>query len=138
MAHDHNQITAALADFFKSEQGQALIGNIVLKAVNQALTLDVQYEDGKSDPGRVVEKTETWHMRDWLYKYMPHIEGALRGVQADAATARNRAVQTRDMVTGIIDTLGLVAHGAEAAAALQDLAGRHQKLLIDYNEDVYS
>lgn len=132
--HIKNLMTAALTDFLKSEAGENLIGNIVFKAVNQALLMSIQYEDGKSEPGRVVEKTETVHMAHWLAKYMPHIEGSIRGCQADAAAARNRAATTENMMTGLVDAFGRIASGADPAAAALDLAERHKQLLIDYQK----
>jgi len=94
-----------LKEFFESEAGENLIGQIVLKAVNQAMNRDITFEDGKTNPGRVVEKTETWNLLDWLVKYLPHVEAAVRGCQADAAKARNRSTEVRDVLFALQDIL---------------------------------
>ena len=85
------RIQKQLERFFLSEQGEKVIGQIVLNAVNQALQREILFEDGKSDPGRMVEKKQVWNILDWLVKYIPHIEAAIRGCQADSAAARNRS-----------------------------------------------
>jgi len=102
-------MTDALTDFFKSEAGETLIGTIMLKAIAQGLTREVRFEDGKTEPGRVVEKTESWNMVDWLIKYLPHIEAAIRGCQADSSQARNRSAEALDashMTAKMIHMLG--------------------------------
>ena len=91
-------IQKELKTFFESEIGENLIGQIMLNVVNRALEREIRFEDGKTDPGRVVEKTETWNILDWLVKYMPHVEAAVRGCQADSAKARNRATEVRDVL----------------------------------------
>jgi hypothetical protein len=98
-----SRIQKEIKAFFDSDEGKQVVGQIVLNAVNQALKRDIQFEDGKSEPGRVVEKTETWNLLDWLVKYMPHVEAAIRGCQADSAKARNRAVETRDALKALGD-----------------------------------
>ena len=81
-----------LKKFFQSEEGETLIGNIVMKAVDQALSRKVSMEDGKSNPGRVIEKETKVNILDHLAKYLPYLEGAIRGCQSDAAQARNRSI----------------------------------------------
>lgn len=95
-------IENALIKFFESERGETLIGNIVIKAVDQAMIRKVQFEDSKSEPGRIIEKTEEWNILDWIAKYFPYMEGALRGVQSDAAQARNRSVEVKDVLTKVM------------------------------------
>lgn len=97
------QIKEALKEFFFSEEGERIIGQIVIKAVNQALAREIQFEDRKADPGNPKIKTENWNVLDWLCKYLPSLEGAMRGVQNDADQARNRAIETRDMVARAIE-----------------------------------
>ena len=96
-------IQKELEKFFTSETGEAIIGNIVIKAVNQALKREILFEDGKSDPGRVVEKTEVWNILDWLVKYLPHVEAAVRGCQSDSASALNRADEVKNVLIGFQD-----------------------------------
>ena len=96
-------IQKELEKFFTSEAGETIIGQIMIKAVNQALQREIRFEDGKSEPGRVVEKTEVWNILDWLVKYMPHMEAAVRGCQADSAAARNRADEVKNVLIGFQD-----------------------------------
>ena len=103
-------IQKELKTFFESEAGESLIGNIVLKAISQSMIREVRFEDGKSEPGRVVEKTEKVNVLDWLMKYLPHVEGAIRGCQSDSAQARNRA---NEVITAL-DNIP-VLHLAEGA-----------------------
>ena len=95
-------IQKELEKFFTSETGETIIGQIMIKAVNQALERVISFEDGKSDPGRVVEKTELWNILDWLVKYLPHVEAAVRGCQSDSAQARNRSVEVKNVLENIM------------------------------------
>ena len=95
-------IQKELEKFFTSETGETIIGQIVIKAVNQALQREIRFEDGKSEPGKVVEKTELWNILDWLVKYLPHVEAAVRGCQADSATARNRAIEVQQVLSAVL------------------------------------
>jgi hypothetical protein len=106
---DKDIIKEAIREMLADEKDRQLFGNMIVQAVNVAMRRDIRFEDGKSEPGRVVEKTETWNLLDWLVKYLPMIEAAIRGCQADSAGARNRATETRD--------------------SMQDMAGRMQQLL---------
>jgi hypothetical protein len=87
-----------LKTFFESEVGENLIGQIMLNVVNVALTRDVIVEDGKSNPGRTIEKTERRNVLDMIAEYLPYVEGAIRGCQSDSAKARNRATEVRDVL----------------------------------------
>lgn len=91
-------IINALENFFKSPGGEALIGNIMLKAVSQSLTRTIQIEDGKTEPGKKVIKEEKINVLDHLAKYMPYVEASIRGVQVDAGQARNRSQQTLNVM----------------------------------------
>ena len=99
-----------LKTFFESEVGENLIGQIMLNVVNVALTREVTIEDGKSKPGRVIEKTERRNVLDMIAKYLPHVEGAIRGCQADSAGARNRSTEVRDV---LMSFKGLVEERAD-------------------------
>jgi len=99
-------IQKELEKFFTSETGETIIGQIMIKAVNQALQREIRFEDGKTDPGRVVEKTEVWNILDWLVKYLPHVEAAVRGCQSDSAQARNRATEVKTVLAAIIQQSG--------------------------------
>lgn len=93
------KIQDELLKFFKSEQGEQVIGQIMLKALKQAFVREMLFEDGKSEPGRVIEKTVMVNILDHIAKYLPYVEGAIRGCQADSAKARNRATEVCGALT---------------------------------------
>ena len=95
-------IQKELETFFKSEIGETIIGQIMIKAVNQALQREIYFEDGKTEPGRVVEKTEVWNVLDWLVKYLPYVEAAVRGCQSDSAASRNRSVEVQQILSAVL------------------------------------
>lgn len=94
-------ITKALHKFFASPQGEALIGNIMLKAVGQSMTRTIQIEDGKTEPGKKVVKNENVNVIDFLAQYLPSVEASIRGVQVDAGQARNRSSQALNEIGDI-------------------------------------
>jgi hypothetical protein len=118
-------IEKALVRFFESERGERLLGSIVIKAVNQALTREIRFEDSKENRGRVVEKTETWNILDWLVKYFPYMEGALRGCQSDAAQARNRASEVKQALHGLTMAFSRVAILPQAPETGRDKVLEH-------------
>jgi len=95
-------IQKELTKFFTSEEGETIIGQIVLNCVNQALKREIKFEDGRSDPGRVVEKSEVWNILDWIVKYLPRVESAVRGCQSDSAQARNRSNEVKSVLGAIM------------------------------------
>jgi hypothetical protein len=95
------EIEDALKMFFESDKGETLLGNIVMKAMNQALEREIEFEDGSTEPGRIVVKKETWNVLDFLVKYIPRIEGSIRGCQSDAGQARNRSSESLEILTSI-------------------------------------
>jgi len=94
-------LTKALNNFFASPQGEALIGNIMLKAVSQSMTRTIQIEDGKTEPGKKVIKDQNVNVIDFLAQYLPSVEASIRGVQVDAGQARNRSAQTLNEIGDI-------------------------------------
>lgn len=87
--------------FLTSLEGEAAIGQIMLSAIAQSMTREMTFEDATSQPGRVIAEKRTVNVLDQLVTYMPHIEAAIRGCQSDAAQARNRSANTRDLLLGI-------------------------------------
>jgi len=75
-----------------------------LKAFNQAMTRNIKVESGRDNPGGPpVIKEETWNMVDWLMNYMPYVEGSIRGVQVDAASARNKSEEVKQVILSFVD-----------------------------------
>lgn len=91
-----------LKEYFKSREFEEIIGNIVMKAVDQALLRKMKMVDGKSEPGRQIEKEMMVNVLDVIAKYLPEVEGRLLGCQSDSAQAKNRAVQTRDLMADMV------------------------------------
>ena len=91
-------LTKALTNFFESPKGEKLIGTIVLNAVSQSLNRTIQVEDGKTEPGKKVIKNENVNLLDFMARYLPSVEASIRGVQVDAAQARNRSQQTLNVM----------------------------------------
>ena len=94
-----------MLNFLKSEEGETAIGIIMKKAIDQSLAREVLFEDGKSEPGKIIEKKEMMNILDHIAMYIPHVEGALRGIQVDTGVARNKAIQTRDMLIQTIENI---------------------------------
>jgi len=109
------KIKAAVIEALQSNEAQQIIGDIVISAMNQALTREIRFEDGKTEPGRVVEKTEKCNILDFIAKYFPHVEASIRGCQSDAAQARNRSASVlavlRDIEDRQLPNHTLQAHG---------------------------
>ncbi len=94
-------LTKALHKFFESPAGETLIGNIMLKSVSQSFNRTIQIEDGKTEPGKKVIKDENVNVLDFLARYLPSVEASIRGVQVDAAQARNRSQNTLNEIGDI-------------------------------------
>lgn len=114
----------AMGEYFASEDGRRVIGLAVYDAVNAVMMAEIRMEDGKSDPGRVVERIETVNVLHFLARYLPGLEASLRGVQSDAAQARNRAAESVQAIEGLLDVFRLAAYRPAA------IDGRVQPRLI--------
>lgn len=79
----------ALTDFFKSEAGEELIGNIVLKAVDFAMQVEMDIEEFDKEKMTHITKRKRVNVQHFLVKYLPRIEGRLAGVQEDANKTLN-------------------------------------------------
>ena len=90
-----NIIREALADFFASEAGDNLLGQIMLNVLRFQLNGYELKLQKKNPDGTVENYTELGDPLAFLCNYFPNIEGAIRGAQSDAAQARNRAGQAR-------------------------------------------
>jgi len=103
-------ITAALTEFFNSEAGRQLVGGLFFDAIRQAMVYDIEYEDN-SEPGKTMIKTEQGDILSHIAKWIMNSEGAIRGAQADAASARNRAGQAREAsveTTRLVNMVGKI------------------------------
>lgn len=89
------------------------IGNLLfpvfMVALNKALTYEINMIDGKSQPGRQIEKTVNVNVIKFLAEYIPGIEARLEGNQADTGKAMNAATQARDGVKQVYNITALCA-----------------------------
>ena len=105
----------------KDPEVEACLGQIMLKAMSQAMTRTIKMESGRDNPGGPpVVKEETWNMVDWLIEYMPHTEGALRGIQSDANKAANASIQVIQRFTTVLEGLNPLIVAARDHIALQE------------------
>ena len=72
-------MTEALASFFGSDEGSQLLVDIIDKVLWRKITMI----DGKTEPGKQVEKEFETNILDQILFYLPQTEGALRGMQED-------------------------------------------------------
>jgi hypothetical protein len=116
-------VTEAIREYLTSKEGQLAIGKAVYDAVNAAMSAEVRFEDGKSEPGKVVEKTETVNIAHWLARYLPSVEASIRGCQADAAAARNRAVESLTAVERVANALVAISQTPRIGHVPQTMIG---------------
>lgn len=88
-----------LIELLKDPEVEAALGNIMLKAISQALNRKIKIESGKDNPGGPpVVKEEDWNILDFIAKMIPYQEGALRGMQADANKTFNAAIAVVNII----------------------------------------
>ena len=104
-------IKEAMAEFFASTEGETIIGTIVCKALYQNLN-SYEFEMEHTAPDGVKEaKIVKGDILKFIAQWIKNSEGAIRGAQADAAKARNRAGQALAVIQAL----------AEAATAQPEL-----------------
>ncbi|MFH1376877.1 MAG: hypothetical protein ABIH25_04535, partial [Candidatus Woesearchaeota archaeon] len=55
-------VIEAFKEFLTSPEGEEIIGNIILRAINQSMTRTIKMESGKDNPGGPsVVKEEVWN-----------------------------------------------------------------------------
>ena len=104
-------VKEAIAELMATPEGRNAFGPVMFDAVGQyinsyALDLEKHHTDGTIE--RVKENGD---ILSFIAKWISQTEGAIRGVQSDAAQARNRAAETRDMTAWMIDGLRLGTAG---------------------------
>jgi hypothetical protein len=114
-------VKEALAEYLATDAGQKAVGRACYDAVNAAMSAEVRMVDGKSEPGRRVEKTETVNLIHFLARYLPGVEAAIRGCQADAAGARNRALDNLAATERVVAALTEISTHRQAIA-VEELA----------------
>jgi len=98
-------IVEALKDFFSSEDGEALIGNIAIKALAQHLNSYEWEMEKHGKDGSVKVETIQGNVLAYISQWIKNAEGAVRGVQADADQARNRSAEAARGVAAIFSAM---------------------------------
>lgn len=107
-------IKEALGEYFESEQGETMLGTIVCKALYQHIN-SYEFEMEKTTPDGVKEaKTIKGDILKYIAQWIKNSEGAIRGVQSDAAQARNRAVEARDVALHTMQAMQSISQGLPA------------------------
>lgn len=101
-------IKEAMTEFFRSEEGEALIGNMVLTAIRIHFS-GYELAMEKTHPDGGVEKyTQTGDPLALICKWIKDAEGAIRGCQSDSAKSRNYSANMRDMLAAALTGQKLV------------------------------
>lgn len=94
-------VKEAIVELMASPEGRQAFGPLMMDAVGQwiggyMIEMEKHHPDGTIErvkqPGDILA-----HISEWI----KNSEGAIRGCQADAAAARNRAAETRDIMAEI-------------------------------------
>lgn len=95
-------VKEAIIELMDTPEGRKAFGPLMMEAVGQWVTgymLDLE----KHHPDGTVERVkENGDILAFIAKWISQAEGAIRGVQSDAAQARNRAAETRDMLAVVM------------------------------------
>ena len=94
-------MTEALASFFTSDEGSQMLVDIIDKVLWRKITM----VDGKSEPGKQVEKEINTNILDQILFYLPHTEGALRGMQEDLSKHTGSVNVLKDLMQKFIDIM---------------------------------
>lgn len=83
-----------------SKKDKEEIRKLFAEEFNKAMTRKILVERGARKQGDPEKKTveEEWNVLDWLVGYLPYVEGAIRGVQKDVDSTKNKSV---NMLKGI-------------------------------------
>ena len=84
----------------KDPEVEMALGNIMMRAIQLSLLREIEIESGKDNPGGPpIIKTERWNVLDFIVKYIPFLEGGMRGAQADSNQARNASLRVVEALT---------------------------------------
>jgi len=109
-------VKEAIVELMETPEGKSAFGPLVYDAIGQWLQ-SYEIEMEKHHPGGAIEVVKQRgdilaHIAHWI----KNSEGAIRGVQADAAEARNRSAETRDIIYQMAEQATarkLIAHEGE-------------------------
>lgn len=95
---------------------------IIAEEIEKAHTRKLTVEYGPRKPGdpEKVIKEEEWNIMDWIVKYMPYIEGSMRGMQKDVNKTSNKIIILTDQTNQIGNCLMTMEDSAKKIAWLSD------------------
>ena len=109
-----------IKEFFLSEEFENMLGNMVMKASFQSQNRDMVFEDSKTEKGRTVEKTTEVNVLDQIVKYLPYVEGAIRGIQEDVDKMKNNVAGNNERLRIVGETLIQMEQGARNISLFAD------------------
>jgi len=117
---DKKWMKEEIKNFFLSEEFENMLGNMVMKASFQSQNRDMVFEDSKTEKGRTVEKTTEVNVLDQIVKYLPYIEGAIRGIQEDVDKMKNNVAGNNEKLRVVGETLIRMEQGARNISLFAD------------------
>ena len=127
-------IKEAMAEFFASTEGETIIGTIVCKALYQNLN-SYEFEMEHTAPDGVKEaKIVKGDILKFIAQWIKNSEGAIRGAQADAAKARNRAGEALQVIKDIVRWSGGPSSAIESGPQDPVTIGTTDRRLIEETE----
>lgn len=93
--------------------------NVVQEELNMALTRDITVRKAPPD-SEPYNETERWNVLDFMAGYLPHIQGALLGMQEDVNKTNNKADNNAAKLQALGQTLAGMEQTAMSLVQLRD------------------
>lgn len=106
-----------------TKKDEQKIKNIIREELKEALFRKITIERGpdkQGDPEKRVAEEE-WNVLDFLAVYLPKVEGALRGAQADVDRTKNQVLKQNKQIEAVGNTLLSMEGSAMELAKLSDV-----------------
>jgi hypothetical protein len=83
------------------------IRKVIREEFHEALFREITVEKCARKPGDVEKhyETENLNVLDFLARYLPNIEGAIRGMQEDTDRAKNKSIDTNNLINAMSQIL---------------------------------
>lgn len=92
---------------------------VIQEELNAALTRDITIRKAPPD-SEPYNETERWNVLDFMAGYLPHIQGALLGMQEDTNKANNKADNNAAKLQALGQTLAGMEQAAMSLVELRD------------------
>ena len=116
-----------------SKKDKEEIRTLFAQEFNKAMMRKITVERGPRKQGdpekRIVE--EEWNVLDWLVGYLPYVEGAIRGVQADVDKSKNKSATTLKAVEVISNILLSQGKGIKKLIEFSNWVEENQRKIED-------